>query len=387
MRIGIVNFSTALGTHELRCLKHYFLFAKVQPTILFIKKDSLVDKEISQRLCLKLKLKIEKFEFQKLWNPLFILLLRQKIIEHKIEVLLFFDLQEAKILSLAVKGLPVKLVLREDMLKKGNSYDWLNQFIMSRIDAIIPSSQYAASNLQSQLSHIKKNYVPGMIYNSFDTNHPSIHQSVDDKNRYLQTKNNLLELLQIGNIEEDNGHFETLKAIKHLKKCNILFKLTFVGEVTDISYHQKILHYIKENELVANVVFVGPHQDLSYFFKKSHVMLAPLHKSDNDQRYLDALSHGMTLITFENSSLMELKLLGFKIFLISDKDQNIYNKKLEDIAINSQIILRDSLDVNLHLTLQYFSSDVITKQWLTFFRDLLDDRKNCLRNSLNFKVS
>jgi glycosyltransferase involved in cell wall biosynthesis len=387
MKIGVANFSLELSIVELESLQHFYLFAKLQPTVFFTRKKSFLESEL-QQIALKTKknipIKVESFSYEKTWSPFLILNLREKVIKNKIEVMLFFNLEEGTFISLALKGLPVKLVLRGNFSRAIKKNDWLNNYIYERIDGIVSTSQYGAAQLQSQSSN--QEHFP-MIYNPMSFDSYSIQESFEDKNKYIREKNKFLEILHIGDIHDEYGQFEALHAANYLKEKGFHFKVTFVGEFVDSSYYQKILHFIKEHNLSSYVVFVGEHQNLNYFYQKSHILLAPFYDSSKIQIYLDALAHGLPLLAYENSTFLEFRLLGFNIFLFENKDIRSYCKKLEHMAYNIKPILRNSLDNNLSVAIEYFSSEVVAKQWINYFRSLLDQRNNGFRNGLNFKVS
>jgi glycosyltransferase involved in cell wall biosynthesis len=368
MKIAIACFSTRLGLSENEAINYFSSFAKIQPTVMFIKKDSQIEHELKRPEFKKNYSKIESFNFQSDWSPFFIMALRDKIYKLKIDVIILFNIAEAKSMVLATKGLGVKLILRQDQFIKDHSSNWLDQIILEKIDAFVPASQHFAAQLNSSLLFKKHKSRATMIYHGVNYNALSIQQSYEEKNLYIKQKKVILEILQEGDIQQSSGQFEALIAVKSLKDSGFNFKLTFVGDIVDEAYYQKMLHYLKEYNLSSHIHFAGKHKDAKQFYQNAHILICPGRNCEQTNLYIDALAHGLPILAFESSAFLELQLLGFKVHLASD--QKALNTKLESMALNVKKILRLAMDGNPTLVQEYFSPEVIMQQWIQLIRSL-----------------
>lgn len=370
MKIAIACFSNYLGQSEQEAIKYFSLFSKIQPTTIFVKKNTEVYTELLNSLSVKSHLKVDGFNFHSDWNPFFILALRERIIKNKIQVIILFSMTEAKSIMLAIRGLDIRLILRQDFFKKNFCNDWLEKYTMERIDAFVPASQHVAANFQSAFEHMKNEQKPTMIYSFVDCDERSIQESFEEKNNFIKNEMSLLEILHLGEVEPKKGQLEALSAIKHLKDQSCAFKLTFVGEIIDRDYYQCLVRYIEKYNLEDVVVFAGYQKDAKTFYQKAHLLLCPAYGEGQPNVYVDAMSHGLPILAFENSIFLELKLLGFNVHLAKDKDQRCLNIKLESMAKSMKEVLRAAMDRNLTVVHEYFSSDRIAKQWLQLLRSL-----------------
>lgn len=368
MKIAVVSFSANLGLSEQEAIKYFCLFSKIQPTTFFLKKNSQIEDELRCPRYKKICSRVETFNFHSNWNPFFILALREKIISYNIDVLILFNMSEVKSILMATKGLNVKLILRQDLLNMKDSKNWLDAQVIDKIDAFVPASQYLAANVQSSLSNFKNVQNPTMIYSYLDCDEISIKESFQKKNKFIKQNNSQLEILHVGEIHPDRGQFEALVAASHLKFKGIPFKLTFVGEVRDDVYYQFLQIYVTDHDLSTDVYFAGQHKDAKQFYQKAHLLLCPSHGDGQTNLYVDALSHGLPILAFENSVFLELRLLGFHVHLAND--QVCLNNKLEDMVSSIKDILRFSMEGNLTLVQEYFSSEIVTRQWIKLIKSL-----------------
>ena len=120
MKIGVVNFSHEVVSSNTtqESLKLFDLLSKIQPTIFLVQRDSPLEKHLAGK---NKSTKIEAFDFEKSWSTVLVSKLREKIVKHKIDIIIFYNWDEAECITQAVKNLSVKLVLRENSIKRKNN--------------------------------------------------------------------------------------------------------------------------------------------------------------------------------------------------------------------------------------------------------------------------
>lgn len=369
MRVAVACFSPYLGGMELDAIKYFHLFSSLAPTFLLVKKNSLLSKELENEKSINKNRNVIEFDFSSNWSPFFAYNLRKEILKHSVDVIVFFGASELKAIAPAIHGLDVKLIMRHGTTKQDSKKDWFHEKLYQYVDAHVPISQHLASNVQ-KIFPLKVGQNPKMIYNLVSCDEHSIQESFESKNNFLNDPNGILEILHVGRIVEGKGQLEALKAAKALKETGLVFKLTFVGPTTDDAYYQTLLHYVKDNHLTHEVAFVGYHKDVLPFYQKSHLFLFPSHGEGLPNVVLEALAHGMPVLSFENTIFPELRLLGLSVHLAKDKDQHCLDIKLTSMAQSIKSRLRNAMDSNLPIIEKYFSKESVLNEWLRLFFSL-----------------
>lgn len=362
MKVAVACFSPYLGGMELDAIKYFKLFSSLSPSFIFVKKNSLLSNEIKTQK-IGSKNSVIEFSFSSNWSPLFAFNLRREIKLHAIDTIIFFGASELKVLAPAIHGLDVKLIMRHGTTKNDTKKDFFHEKLYEYVDVHVAISQHLASNVE-KIFPLRSGQEPRMIYNFIQICSSSIQNSFEEKNKFIKGDNNILELLHVGRIVPGKGQLEAIRAAAELKKAGVSFKLTFVGKVDDEAYYHTLINYLKEVELVSEVVFAGHHQDVSPFYQQAHLFLFPSYGEGLPNAVLEALSHGMPVLTFENTIFPELRLLGLTVHLAKNKDQHCLDIKLQSIVQEIKNHLRTAMDQNLSTIEKYFSQEAVREEWI-----------------------
>lgn len=368
MRVAIACFSPYLGGMELDAIKYFRLFSSMSPTFLLIKKDSKLSYVVKNQH-VGSKNNVLEFSFSSNWSPFFAYNLREEVKKHSIEYIIFFGASELKVIAPAIYGLNVKLIMRHGTTKDDSKKDWFHNKLYKYVDAHVAISQHLASNVE-KIFPLQKSQCPKMIYNFVEVNDESIKKSFDVKDKYIHGDNNILELLHVGRIVHGKGQLEAIRSVNELKKNGIAFKLTFVGQVEDGAYHQALLNTLKELDLVNEVIFAGHHQDVTTFYQSSHLFLFPSYGEGLPNAVLEALSHGIPVLAFENTIFPELRLLGLTVHMAKNHDQNCLGLKLLSLAQDIKNQLHNAMKRNGSIITQFFSKESVKNEWLKLLTSL-----------------
>lgn len=367
MRIAIASFSSNFRSLEEE-INFFKLFSKDKRIIFFYKKNTFLDQELSKGEYSKFRPNLKSFNFEVDWSPFFLLALRAIIVKNKIDTLILFNILDVKLVTLAIKGLKVRLILRQDVFNMDLNLNLADKHAMERVDAFVPASHYMTSHLQLSLDKYLHNIKPTMIYSYIDYDQNSIQESYEEKNKFIDQDHSLLELLHIGDIEPSRGQYEALLAAKFLKDQGCVFKLTFVGNITDDAYYHSLQLFLKNYHLATAVNFVAHDNATKDFYQKAHILLCSSNKEGQTSLYVDAMLHGLPILAFESSVLTELKLLGLNVYLAND--QHALNLKLMNMVNSIKDVLKSSMKDNISIIKKYFSSEIIIKQWMQLIKSL-----------------
>lgn len=206
-----------------------------------------------------------------------------------------------------------------------NIVAYLEKFFIRRCDAVIYAEKY-----------YKKNYKDINILKEDILNYP-LENSILIKS----SNENVPNIIYAGAISKNRGLFEMLKVANELKKRNVFFKMTLIGEFSD-SLMEETITFVKSNNLYEVVELPGrlPLQKVCEYYGKSTIGLAILHPEKNylqslPTKIFEYMSFGMPFVASnfpDWKELIEKNKCGivvdpFNIEQITDALHEILNKK------------------------------------------------------------
>lgn len=168
-------------------------------------------------------------------------------------------------------------------------YRFVQNFYYKSANIIIVPSPFTRDVAENELRGSRIEYIPL----PFD-------------NRYTPSSNyNNGELLFVGAIEPRKGLHFLLQAVDIVKKSGLSFKLNIVGKVVNENYCRELEKYICEHNLVSNVHFRGrvSLEELNSYYSTAEMFVFPSVLEGYGIVLVEALSHGLPIIAFENSAM------------------------------------------------------------------------------------
>jgi UDP-glucose:(heptosyl)LPS alpha-1,3-glucosyltransferase len=216
------------------------------------------------------------------------------------------------------------------------AYIWLERRMFTDRDlkAIIANSQKGKEDIV-RLYGVDPNLIH-VVYNGIDP----VYKDVELKSKYrimLSDEfrlNDELRLLYVGSGFKRKG---LAAAIRAAARLNIPFKLFIVGKGRSTSYH-RLAERLGIHE---NVIFTGPRKDVDLFYEGCDLFVFPTLYDPFSNATLEAMSHGIPVITTQYNGVSEIIRQGENGFVVQNPldDKAIFNciQTLSDKAIRLNI--------------------------------------------------
>lgn len=339
---AVICLSSINGGMELASIKIAKLLNTKVKTFLVCKKDSYI---LSQKKTVSNEFNIDFYEVEFSSNFSFKLIkqIRSFLIKENIKNIIFLGASEMKSLYFATLGLDINFIVRQGTTKSTPKKDIFHKLFYSNVNYFIGNSEYIKKNILKILPIPKKAEVK-TIYASLAL----------EKSSICKESSNKIKILHTGRITRGKGQLDAIKACEILYKNNIDFELNFLGTIYDEKYFEEIEIYLKDSKIKENINFKG-FCDVKPFLENSNIFLFPTLGEGMSNSVIEALSHGLITIVYNNTSLPELENLGFNIHLVENKNINILKETLlnsiKDIKNENRLFLK-----NNEKALEVFSS-------------------------------
>lgn len=257
-------------------------------------------------------------EFKRKLDLKLIIGLRKIIQSEKIETIIFFGTSEIKSIFFAVMGLDCKVILRHGTTMSSPKKDPIHKLFYSCVDDFVGISKHLGNNI-SYIFPCTKNNVK-VIYNfsEYTTN-----ISTNKKNGFLF----------VGRVEHGKGVEDAIIALGKAEIDPALKNLTLVGK-----YEKKYASTLNDLATIGQVSLTlkGFSNSPELYYDKNQYFLFPSHGEGLGNVILEALSHGLLCICYDNTVFPELKSLGFdNLYLAKNRDTDCLAKLIRDCTKKS----------------------------------------------------
>lgn len=252
-----------------------------------------------------------------------IILKVRQIVETKgIKNVIFFGASELKSLYFSFLGLDINLIIRHGTTKSTPKKDWFHRLIYSKVNFHISICKHLQRNVDFIIPFgpKAKNI---LIYSSVDM-HP-----------YNKIKSNILTLLNVGRIELHKGQADALKACQILYENEIDFIFYLVGNI-EPKYQSDFMELYNSLPYRDKIIIVGHTSNVIEYYAKSDIFLFPSYGEGLSNAFLEALGHGLTCISYKNTSFPELKELGFHFEIVENKNVKALKQQLFIQAVSDE---------------------------------------------------
>lgn len=183
-----------------------------------------------------------------------------------------------------------------------------------------------------------------LISIGFDADKILVNHSGCDFDKFSKVKNNYSEkkikMLIVGRLVEKKGHIYLLEACKILKKKNIDFELTILGEGP---LRKKIERFISENDLDKNIRLVGQVQnnEIPEYFRKNKFFVLPSIVANNSDAegipvsLMEAMASGLICISTKCVGIPELIDDSVNGYLVKERNSEDIAEKIISVSKNS----------------------------------------------------
>ncbi|USH02600.1 glycosyltransferase family 4 protein [Grimontia kaedaensis] len=271
--------------------------------------------------------------------------LRSVIKDEDIDTLVFFGASEIKSIFFSVLGKNCRVIVRHGTTKSSSKKDPIHRLFYSCVSDFVGISEHLSKNALKILPSRPDN--THTIYNSLEQDFFTVNKQAPRT------------FLHVGRVDEGKGVFDAIQALGKAKIPQEYKKLTFVGHVESEDTKEEMMELAKKCHV--EVSFEGFRSIVSSYYQQNSFFLFPSHGEGLGNVILEALSNGMSCITYDNTVFPELRNLGLEgFYMAKDRDTDMLA-----VEVESAFKQRDSVDLdkNEKILSTYFSSLVHVQSW------------------------
>lgn len=209
---------------------------------------------------------------------------------------------------------------------KGTVHKYLEIKFLKLADDIIIPNKYVVDYTKNT-TDINGNII--FLESSFKEN---ISSHTDYKNN---------RILFVGSLEKRKGILYGIKAFELFYKNNPKYELILAGNTnTDQNYYEMLKRYISKSNIKNNVRFTGriSQDELDQLYTTSDLLLFPSLNEGYGWVMIEAMSHGLPVIAFNNTAMPYTVKDGENGFLVENKNHVSMSKKLEKTLSNLNLL-------------------------------------------------
>ena len=318
---AVICLSPNRGGMELAALKLAKILSRYLDITIIIQKDRFMHEQ-----CLKNKdysdLKYETIAFGSTLSFSIISNARRIVQKHNIKNVIFVGASELKSLYFAFLGLNINLIVRHGTTKSTPKKDWFHKLIYSDVNYHVAISKHLSKNV--------KEIVPFGKNTKLVTIYPSMSKAISTGTK---TTNNKIKLLHIARVTQGKGLKEALLACKILYDKEIEFSLDSYGEMAK-GYKNEFDSFVKTLKYKDSFCLCGFTNNIYDQYPKHDIFIFPTKGEGFGNVMMEAISHGIIVLAFDNTAISNFKEIGFHIHLVKDGSLKELEEKLLYIAQN-----------------------------------------------------
>ncbi|WP_457747148.1 glycosyltransferase [Sulfurimonas sp.] len=257
-----------------------------------------------------------------LLSPGIIFGVRKVIQEKNIKNVIFVGASEMKSLYFAFLGLDVNLIVRHGTIKSHPKKDWFHTLVYSNVATHVAISKYMSGNVKHIIPFGKKTQLKVIV--------PSLANKLSE----LETSiSNTLKILHAGRVTSGKGIDKAILACEILEQNHMEFSFENFGP-PDKKYEQKLKELLSSITYADNIHIRGFTDKIYDEYKKHDIFLFPTPDEGYGNVMMEAISHGIIVLAFDNTAISNFGEMGFHIHLVEDQNLNALKEKLLFIANN-----------------------------------------------------
>ncbi|NPA66270.1 MAG: glycosyltransferase family 4 protein [Epsilonproteobacteria bacterium] len=319
---AVICLSHHIGGMELAATKLAKVLSQYIDLTYIIKKDTFIEKECKSNPDYK-ELHYEAIDFKTtLMSPSIIFGVRSIIQKKGIKNVIFVGASEMKSLYFAFFGLDINLIVRHGTIKSHPKKDWFHTLVYSKVNTHVAISKYMSENVRYIIPFGKDTKLKVIV--------PSLANQLSALKR---TPSDILRILHAGRVTSGKGIDKAILACEVLEKEDIPFIFDNFGP-EDKKYTPKLKELLSNIDY-ANKIHINGFTDSIYDeYMKHDIFLFPTPDEGYGNVMMEAISHGIIVLAFDNTAISNFGEMGFHIHLVQDGSLEALQERLLYIANN-----------------------------------------------------
>ncbi len=318
---AVICLSPNAGGMELASLKLAKTLNKYIDITLIIQADKFMNQQCLENKDYK-DLSFETISFNTNLSPSIIYNARKIVKSKNIKNVIFVGASELKSLYFAFLGLNINLIVRHGTTKSNPKKDFFHKLIYSNVAVHVAISKHLSKNV--------KFIVPFGNSTKLITIIPSMPKACSI-NKKIDNKN--IQLLHVGRITPGKGLKEALLACNSLYENNIEFKIDSYGGMSS-SYEKEFNNFVDSLKYKNSFNLCGFTNNIYDEYPKHDVFIFPTKGEGFGNVMMEAISHGIICLAFDNTAISNFSDMDFHIHLVKDTSVEALKERLLYIASN-----------------------------------------------------
>ncbi len=348
---AVICFSRHIGGMELAATKLAKVLSLHVNVTYIIKKNTFIEKECKSNPDYK-ELEYEAVDFKTtLMSPSIIFGVRRIIKEKGIKNVIFVGASEMKSLYFAFLGLDINLIVRHGTIKSHPKKDFFHVLLYSRVNTHVAISKYMSQNVRYIIPFGKDTKLKVIV--------PSLANQLSSKQR---ESSKILRILHAGRVTSGKGIDKAILACEVLEKEKIAFVFNNYGP-EDKKYTPKLQELLGSIDY-ADKIHINGFTDTIYDKYMEHdIFLFPTPDEGYGNVMMEAISHGIIILAFDNTAISNFGEMGFHIHLVKDGSLEALQERLLYIAENLEKEKKLALE-NIAKAKEIFSPQREAKEYM-----------------------
>ena len=284
-------------------------------------------------------------------SPSLIFGVRRIIKEKGIRNVIFVGASELKSLYFAFLGLNINLVVRHGTIKKRPKKDWFHRLVYSDVAWHVAISKYMMGNIEMIIPFGKKSRAKVIV--------PSLPKPVSTLER---TPSSTLRLLHAGRVTSGKGIDKAVEACEILARNGVDFTLDNFGP-EDPKYTPKLNALLDSIDYRDRIRINGFTNAIYDEYRRHDVFIFPTPDEGYGNVMMEAISHGIIVLAFDNTAISNFGEMGFHIHLVEDGSLEALKERLLYIAAHLDEEKRLA-EANMPRAAEVFSREREASQYL-----------------------
>jgi len=348
--VAVISLSGGTGGMEHDAIKLADLLSSCCDVVLVCKKASFIERLYNKG---NYSFRCETIGFlNKNFSVSMFIKSRSIISSYKIKNVVYFGASELKTLYFSFLGKSLNVLVRHGTTKSRAKRDWFHRLVYSCVNYHVAISRHLLGNVKEIVpSNEKLKYE--IIYPSFSF--PVYKESPFDEG-------DRVKLIHVGRIVQGKGHRDAILACEVLCDNGIDFELLLLGDGEDSNYVNEIKKIADDTPYGNNIRFAGYVDDVGRYMEFADILLYPSYGEGFGNVFVEAMAHGLSAVTYDNTTFPEFEEMGF-VFSMA-KDRNIDSLKNElHLAVTDIQAGKVSSESNTKLAAEIFSKDKERRAW------------------------
>jgi len=268
------------------------------------------------------EIRFETIAFSRTLGPSLIRNGRNIVKKYGIKNVIFLGASELKSLYFAFLGLDINLIVRHGTIKSTPKKDWFHTLVYSNVAYHVPISKYMSRNVQQIIPFGPKSQMRVIV--------PSLPKAIST---LPKTHSDTLRLLHAGRVTSGKGIDKAILACGILEENHIPFSFDNFGPA-DPKYAQK-LEQLLGSVTYADKIHIRGFTDSIYDeYQRHDIFIFPTPDEGYGNVMMEAISHGIIVLAFDNTAISNFGEMGFHIHLVEDQNLDALKERLLFIAQN-----------------------------------------------------